>query len=668
MEKGYEYLNDGNYTKAILFFEKIHNQFPKNTTAQICLGRAIGLNGNPKEAQEIFEKLKKEEPKNLEIALNYAESLLWGKSFKKAFYHYKQLIKADPNNFACLLGYANTLTNLKRHKEASDYIQKAMSIKPDDKNAQLSKKYIQLALADQKAKKRKFKEAQSLLLDNLSLFEKDKETMLAQSRIFEQEKKFKYAQDVLKKIIKSKEDSLRFYNKMAWLYHLRNKNKKAEKTSALGFQKITKQTDSLLKIETYKSHIRALIWNGNYKKAEGILARENSIEKTPWLLKLRAMLYSYRGDLEKALIDYNQLIYLSKSSFDGNFGKASILNGLKREPEAYSAVLNTLKYHKNQKDALALKKSLEKKFSPHVNTNYKRSNDSGKNNAKIYTVELVIPSGGNINWNAKYRNRSTQNTLTQENAITNNLSAGFHYKISPDLDLKSDIGYNAVSSDVKKYIKLITQTELHYQYQRRQHFRIGYRKEMEDFNAALVNLEISKDNFYANYSLETALRIGTFVQYYYTSLSDGNQRDLLFSSIYYSFSQSPALKLGCNYQTFSFDKQVPLNYFSPEEFKNIELFLLLDKSENSGLNNKLFYRLESAVGLQYIENNNRQKTYRIQLLFGYKLSDRLTASTFWLNSNSASTTVAGFDYNEFGFKIKWQLHKKPKFPLALKNF
>ena len=48
MEEGYSYLETGKYAKAETFFETILNNYPKNKTAKLCYGRAVGLNGESK--------------------------------------------------------------------------------------------------------------------------------------------------------------------------------------------------------------------------------------------------------------------------------------------------------------------------------------------------------------------------------------------------------------------------------------------------------------------------------------------------------------------------------------------------------------------------------------------------------------------------------------------
>ena len=84
MQEGFGYLEQGNFAKAETFFEAILKEYPDNKTANLCYGRAVGLNGEPQKATSIFTELLEEYPGDIEIELNYAESLLWGSHFNKA--------------------------------------------------------------------------------------------------------------------------------------------------------------------------------------------------------------------------------------------------------------------------------------------------------------------------------------------------------------------------------------------------------------------------------------------------------------------------------------------------------------------------------------------------------------------------------------------------------
>ena len=184
---------------------------------------------------------------------------------------------------------------------------------------------------------------------------------------------------------------------------------------------------------------------------------------------------------------------------------------------------------------------------------------------------------------------------------------------------------------------------------------------MQNFNSDLINKEIVSNNFYANYNISTNIKFGWFTQYFYTTQSDSNTRNLLFTSLYYNFLSKPVLKGGINYQYIAFKNQVPTDYFSPKKFNAVEIFADFLKDENAAEVKSIFYNVNAATGFQFIEDGDKQWTYRIQAKFGYKLSDRLLANVYGLRSNIASATAAGFTYNEFGFRLKWLLSSKPVF-------
>ena len=113
MEKGFQLLETGQFADAELFFKSYLEKDPNNKTAQICYGRAIGLNGEPLQANTIFARLLETYPGDFEIQINYNESFLWNKEYEVARPLYADLVARYPENFAAILGYANTLSNLK---------------------------------------------------------------------------------------------------------------------------------------------------------------------------------------------------------------------------------------------------------------------------------------------------------------------------------------------------------------------------------------------------------------------------------------------------------------------------------------------------------------------------------------------------------------------------
>ena len=131
--------------------------------------------------------------------------------------------------------------------------------------------------------------------------------------------------------------------------------------------------------------------------------------------------------------------------------------------------------------------------------------------------------------------------------------------------------------------------------------------------------------------------------------------------MYYNILPKPALKGGINYQYITFKDQVPTIYFSPERFNAVEVFVNLIKDENIAKEKSLFYDVTAAIGYQFIEDDSKQSTYRIQGNVGYKFSNRTLLNLYASQSNIASATAAGFRFTEIGIRFKWLFLNKPLF-------
>ena len=99
MQKGFAYLEAGEYQNAELFFQNILNDHAQNKTARLCFGRAVGLNGNPEKATAIFINLLENYNDDFEVKLNYGESLLWNDKFEEAKKYFKILVNEEPKSF-----------------------------------------------------------------------------------------------------------------------------------------------------------------------------------------------------------------------------------------------------------------------------------------------------------------------------------------------------------------------------------------------------------------------------------------------------------------------------------------------------------------------------------------------------------------------------------------
>lgn len=664
MQEGFTYLETGKYSDAESYFETILKDYPENRTARLCYGRAVGLNGNSEKAVNIFTDLLKTYPEDFEIQLNYAEALLWDKNYMTAKTYYENLVLKQPESFPALLGYANTLSNLKVFDKALEYVNMAVEVSPGNQNANVSKKYIQLGYAYQYQQQQNYEAAENVLKDNLVLFEGDKETLLNLANLYLISNDLNKARSTYKTLGEDPKNTTISLNGLALVHHLEGKEKQALDVSRQAYNTIAQLKDTAVINQTKERYIQALIWNKNYKEAQILI--DDLISKSPnenWILALRATLHIYKSDFKKSLADYNRILENDSASFDGNLGKANALKAIGKYDDAYQSATNTLKFYNNQKDAVNFINTLNTSFTPSIETKVSYTFDNGDNEAVAIQTRLEFPTSTKFKWLASYGYRTTKNTISNTKANSNNAWLGLNYQLLPNITFKGHAGISSAKANTDDYTQFLTDLAFHIKPAKLQVLDVGYKRELQNFNADLLDREIVMNHFYANYNLSTNFNLGWFTQYYYTSQNDNNTRNLLFTSLYYSLLSQPSLKAGFNYQYITFKDQVPSIYFSPEKFNATEIFLNLIKDEVTTKLKAWFYELTAATGYQFIESNKKQSTYRFQGNLGYKFSERCLVNVYGTHSNIASATAAGFRFTEIGLRFKWYLFKKPVFIL-----
>ncbi|WP_369049427.1 tetratricopeptide repeat protein [Tenacibaculum sp. UWU-22] len=662
MQEGFTYLETGKYKKAELFFKNILKEYPTNKTAKICYGRAIGLNGNATEATAFFKNILADFPADYEVKLNYAESLLWNKQYATAEKYYKSLVAENNQSFPALLGYANTLSNLKQYEKARVFVDKALTVMPNNNNALISKKYINLGLANSAIKKQNYNDAKNFLDKNLAIFSDDNETLLNLANLYLITNQLNEAEKVYTNIGKNPNNKSIALNGLSLVAHLKNKNKKALNISKQAINSLTSHINQSITNQTKERYIQALIWNKKYTAAKNeitTLLKEYPTEN--WVLALRATLNTYKSNFKKSLTDYTLILQKDSTSFDGNLGKANALKAMGYYNDAYKNAENTLSFYPNQKDVVNFIKNLDNNFTPFVDIKTSFSSDNGNNEAQSYKFFTEVPFSTKFKFLTNYDHRKTKNATNTIHATSNDFLIGLGYQLLPNLDIKGSFGTAFTKTSNTNYNEFLSNITLSLKPFKLQNLELGYKRELQNFNVDLLEKDIIQNHFFANYNLSTNFNLGWFTQYYYTSQTDSNTRNLVFTSIYYNFLEKPIIKSGLNYQNISFKNQVPTVYFSPKTFNAFEIFLNVVKDENTAKSKSLYYNLTAAFGYQFIEDNDKQGTYRIQGDFGYKFSDRTLLNIYGLQSNIASTTAAGFNFTEIGLRFKWYIAKNPLF-------
>ncbi|MBE7660288.1 tetratricopeptide repeat protein [Tenacibaculum finnmarkense] len=661
MKEGFTYLETGKYQQAEAFFENILKSYPTNKTARLCYGRALGLNGNSYKAVTLFTNLLNDFPSDFEVKLNYAESLLWNKDYNKAEEYYKNLISENDKSFPALLGYANTLSNLKKFNKAINYVNKALIVLPNNQNALVSKKYMRLGLANSKVNTKNYTAAEKILKENFIDFKKDKETLLNLANLYLISNQIDKAKEIYIIIGEDSTNKLTSLNGISLANHLDGDDKEALIISKKAVSILNNTTDKSIKNQTKERFIQALIWNNKYSLAEKEINKLLVNNKDPenWILSLRATLNIYKSDFKKSIADYNLILKKDSASFDGNLGKANALKASGYFIDAYKSAENTLSFYKKQKDATNFIKNLDKSFTPFVEVKTAYSFDNADNKAYLYAANLEFPFSTKLKLFGNYSYRTTSNSVTKASGISNNFSAGIAYQLLNNATFKGVLGISASDTDTNKFSQLLADLSLKIKPFKLQDLEIGYKREVQNFNADLLDKEIIQNNFLINYSLNTNFNLGWYTQLYYTSQSDENTRNLLFTSLYYNIFKKPSLKAGVNYQNISFKNQVPTIYFSPRTFSAAEIFINIIKDENIAKNKEWFYELTAATGFQFIEKNKKQSTYRIQAKLGYKFSERSLLNIYGTQSNIASASAisssADFTFTEIGLRFKWCL-------------
>jgi tetratricopeptide (TPR) repeat protein len=662
MSKGFTNLEKGEFDKAATFFKNILKDYPQNKTARLCYARAIGLNHQPENALDLFIDLKKEYPGDVEIELNYAEALLWNKKFDEAKVFYTGLVERNPTNFVAHLGYANTLSNLKEFKDALFQVNMALELSPANPGALISRKYIKLGYANQKVNEKNYIQAEIFYNEILIDFPNDKETLLNKANLYLTTKNIFKGKETYNLIAQN--DPIIALIGLSLIERIDGKDKKALVLSQQAIQKVHASKDEDLIKQAQERYVQALIWNKKYKLAE-LKIRELHTKYTNenWVLALSATIAIYRSDFKESIKYYSAILENDPKSFDGNLGIANAYYASGDVANAVAAINKTLEIFKNQNDAEHFLKKIREEFTPYLEEKLSYSFDNG-NNTAISTRSLIsIPLSTKWTVNTTYQYRKTENTVSNVSAKTNDFLVGLDYKLHPKISYTLEAGITSANSITTKYNQLLINTYFKAKPFKLQDLEIGYKREVQNFNTDLINKQIATNNYYLNYNVGTNFNFGWFTQYFYTSQTDNNSRNLLFTSFYYNFMSNPVLKGGLNYQYIAFKNRVPTDYFSPKKFNALELFLEILKDEKIVEAKSWFYNANVATGFQFIEDNSKQWTYRVQAKFGYKFSDRLLANVYGTRSNIVSTTAAGFTFNEIGLRVKWNLFDKPIFEL-----
>lgn len=657
LKKGFGMLETGKFADAAVFFKEfLVNKDSTNKTALLCYGRGIGLSGNVPEAKRVFNKLLERFPGDFEVGLNAAEAFMWASEYPQAEAYYKSLLAVKSDDFAANLGYANAQANLFNYTTALEFLAKALLIQPGNESAKVSQKYAWLGYADQLSKAQKYEESIKQL-DNIFInFPDDIDALFAKAQVFTMLEKYTEAVAINEHIRDITKGRTETYLNLSYLAFLRKKKTEALELADKAVESTATQKEKYLKARL--GRVSALAWNDNFKLAFAELVELDSIfNKPPEVALKRASLLTADKEFKKSVALFKEVLKTVPSSFDGNLGCADALLAQELDMESKEYVNKTLSYYPNQKDAMAFLDRIAMRHAPLVSTHNYISSDKGGNSSKNYSINFNFDLKPKLRMSVGYKSRFAN--FQDANANTEYYWSGLRWRIHPLWLMSgqvSTVTLNKANSEKEK--RFLTEFTNEFKLTKLQSLEIKYQSDIQNFTAGLIDRNLKFHNIIATYNLNTPFKVGLYSQYFYTFQSDKNQRSLLFASLYYTLIVDPIIKFGFNFNTISFKNQVPEVYFSPNKFKGYELFAAL---ENLDLPKpKFLYQISVAGGLQKIEEQDNQGTYRVQLAAGIRPRKNFDALIYTMNSNSSTSSVVGYTYFESGFKAKWIIPVKKK--------
>ncbi len=647
MKSGFRMLESGSYDEATIFFKNILKEHPYNKTAIICYGRAVGLNGNAQMALDLFNELDNTYPYDMEILLNKAEAYLWLKMPDQAKTTYYSVLSQDSLSFNALLGVANAFSMAHEHQSANKWIQRAIAVNPSSDQALLSQKFIRLAYANQLASEQQdFEKALKLVNQNLTIQSDDQESLTLKANIHIMSGDYALATQAFDGV-KSHVDRL-LGTSIA--KHLEKKDDEA--------LELAKKALVANNIRVMTHYISALLWNKELGAARAIAdSLANSNPNTPEYIASQAEVAMYEADFIDGYERYNAYLIENPQSFKGNLGLADASHALGIDDQAYKYAQNTLKFHPGQQDAKAFIQRLNNLHSPNVigSLVYGNSSDGSSFIGWSTGLEASVSPRTSISTNYSQKTYHTRQTKSenQSETITLGIKSQFGKRLRFDAQASK---IDLIEDESDDNTRMIGEAMATIKMSKSQTTSLGIKSELQDFNSDLLSQNLKTNHLFIKNALNWKTSgFGMYSEYYYSSFSDGNSRQLLFNSFYKSIEKK-GLKYGINYLAMKFEESRSLQYFSPTSFHQFEMFGDISIKHQSI---PVELKVNSALGYQLMSNQN-QISWRMKATIE-KNAGRLKLNVFGAYSSIGTAQANGFSFFNCGATIKWQLSETPLF-------
>ena len=650
MQQGFELLNSGSFQEASVFFEEVLDQYPQNKTANICYGRAIGLNGESSKAIVLFLDLKKRHPSDTEVDLNLAEAYMWEKRYQEAEEIYSKIVQQDPNNFTANLGLANAYSSLNRSVIAFQHIQQALTIEPENQSARISKKYILLALAEKSKITHKYSKALDLLNEIKEMFPMDREAMLNEAICYLWKDDPKAASKIYEQLLIEEIDPFEAQMGLSYTSTLMGKKQKALEHA----DKALSLTDPDSNPNQYRraslNKINCLAIRKDFDEAE--VSLNSYLEKSDDNRSFRisqARMSLWNFEVNESLKLFEQLNEEYPNDFEILMALAETHKTLKNYKKSIQYIDQALEIIPNQADALRMKEQVKAQYAPGIFANGFRSQDVASNQNTGLDANFVFGSDELIRSNLHFQLNTLSNPETQQNASQYLMKYEASHDINYRLNIHGGIQASlATDNNEFKEENILLNTGLRYKLNKNSNVAYEFLQEQFNFNVELLKSGIRMDHHKIVFNQSNQHGTGFFAQYIHSTQTDENKRNLFSASLYQHLLRRPIIQVGLNYTSLQFKFEVPELYFSPSQYNAYEAFF---KVNNFDLHrSKFLYHAFVAPGLQQVNRGNLEASLRIEADIGYRLLNDNKILLYYRYSSLDQTTSVGFTWSAIGIK------------------
>lgn len=621
--EGFQMLNSGNYEQAEDYFEGVLKEFPKNKTANICFGRAIGLKGKSKKALTFFEDLLLEYPDDVEVNLNLAEAYLWNKKPSQAIQIYHQLQHSGENGYPVIIGLTNSYALSGDYALAIETIHTGIERFPDQEGSHQLLESLELAYADSLIKSDRFKDAQN---QYLAILDKNPESIPA-------------------------------YIGMTNISYLLDKTGQCLHYAEKGL--IASKEQSTLMEEARGNMVQALIWSHLYDQAKESIT-EHFNNQGASFHRYSARMAMQQIAYQKSLSHYNTLLNTNSYDTEAWAGRTSALLAMDSIVPAMSTITKGAAQLPNEFSLRSLKTKSFRILAPSIQVDSKYSWDSGDDESYDLDVFAEIPFLPSLSVLVNGAYRELNNRISDSNLSLLRFNGGFKYKFFNHTYANVTLGTTRLN-DQDVFPSLLTYDFSGETKYKTHQFKIGYRRAFQDYNFILVDQRLSQKQLYSEYTTSNSKGLGFYGQYVFSQLSDQNKSNLFYGAIFKTIKRIPFIKLGASIQYVAFNESEERTYFSPERFVAQEVFVDFVKTPDMLKSEGITYLATIAGGFQTIKDGDSGLSYRLQLRAGYLFKSGFHLEGFALRTNVASSNASGFTFNQLGVAAKFYLKQSPIF-------